>query len=101
MFDVYAVTFKIDASIFPPAKFGTFGEVASAVVLILTSVAGAAAIILIIISGIKIVTSGGDPKQLGAAQATLTYAIIGLAVTILAFVILAALQKFLGSSLAL
>jgi len=96
-----AYAFEINNAIFPPAKFGTFGEVASAAILILTSVAGAAAIILIIISGIKIVTSGGDPKQLAAAQATLTYAIIGLAVTILAFVILAALQKFLGSSVAI
>ena len=96
--DIYAAPFEITETIFPPAKFGTFGEVATPIVLILTSVAGAAAIILIIISGIKIVTSGGDPKQLAAAKATLTYASIGLAVTILAFVILAALQKFLGSS---
>jgi len=92
------VAFNIKDS-FPPAdKFDTFGEVATPVVLILTSVASAAAIILIIISGIKIVTSGGDPKQLAAAKATLTYAIIGLAVAMLAFVILAALQKFLGST---
>ncbi|OGD83899.1 hypothetical protein A2165_00205 [Candidatus Curtissbacteria bacterium RBG_13_40_7] len=98
MFDAYAYSFSINDTLFPPAKFGTFGEVATPVVLILTSVAGAISIILIIISGIKIVTSGGDPKQLGAAQATLTYAIIGLAITILAFIIMAAVQKFLGSN---
>ena len=96
MLDVYAA-FNIQGPFSPAHKFQNFGQVASAIVLILTSVAAAASIILIIISGIKIVTSGGEPKQLAAAKATLTYAIIGLAVTVLAFVILAALQKFLRS----
>lgn len=84
---------------FPPAGiFTSFGDVATTVVTILMGISGSIAIILIIIAGIKFVTSGGDPKKLAAAQATITYAIIGIAVTVLAFIILAALQEFLGSS---
>lgn len=95
--NVYA--FEIDKAIFPPAGiFPTFGKLASDIILILTSVAGAISIIFIIIAGIKFVTSSGDQKKLASAQATLTYAIIGLAVTILAFVILQVVQHFLRSS---
>jgi|SRR3989344_2522164 len=84
---------------FPPAGiFTTFGDVATKVVTILTGISGAIAIILIILAGIKFVTSGGDPKKLASAQATITYAIIGIAVTVLAFVILKALQIFIGSN---
>ncbi|OGD93917.1 hypothetical protein A2697_04945 [Candidatus Curtissbacteria bacterium RIFCSPHIGHO2_01_FULL_41_44] len=92
------LAFTIDKTIFPPARFETFGALASDIILILTSIAGAIAIIFIIISGIKIVTASGDQKKLAAAQATLTYAIIGLTVTILAFVILQVVQYFLRSS---
>jgi len=75
-----------------------FGRIASDVLLILTSIAGALSLMLIVIAGIKFVTSGGDPKKLASASSTLTYAIIGLAVTILAFVILRIVQFFLKST---
>ena len=77
-----------------------FGYLASDILLILTGTAGAISLIFIVIAGIKFVTSGGDPKKLGSATSTLTYAIIGLVVTILAFVILRIVQFFLRSSIA-
>ena len=94
--------------VFPPAKlFGAdpgtgevtgFGDLASDVLLILVSAAGVLSIIFIIIAGIKILTSSGDEKKLASATGTLTYAIIGLAVTILAFVIIRIVQFFFGSN---
>ena len=45
---------------------------------------GALAIFFIIYGGILMVTSSGDPKRLETAKKTLTYAIIGLLVVILA-----------------
>jgi|SRR3989344_913465 len=75
-----------------------FGYLASDILLILTGIAGALSLVFIVIAGIKFVTSGGDPKKLGSATSALTYAIIGLAVTILAFVILRIVQFFLRSS---
>lgn len=86
--------------VFQPAKrFGSFGQLASDVLLILVSLAGALALIFIMVSGFKFVTSSGDEKKLASARATLTYAIIGIAVVILAFVIVQILQYFLQSSI--
>jgi hypothetical protein len=86
--------------VFQPAKrFGSFGQLASDILLILVSLAGALALIFIMVSGFKFVTSSGDEKKLASARATLTYAIIGIAVVILAFVIVQILQYFLQSSI--
>ena len=90
---------------FSPAKiYGTtagIGTLAGDIILILTSVSASLAVIFIVIAGIKFVTSGGDPKKLASASSTLTYAIIGLAVTILAFVILRIVQFFLKSAVSI
>lgn len=53
---------------------------------------GTVALIFIIISGIKFIRSGGDPKETEGAKQTMTFAIIGLTIIILA----AALVNFLG-----
>lgn len=50
--------------------------------------AGTVALIFIIISGIKLVRSGGDPKEAEGARQTLTYAVIGLAIVLLSAAIL-------------
>lgn len=49
--------------------------------------AGIVALVLIIISGFKFVTSGGDQKQVEGARKTLTWAIIGLFLILLSFAI--------------
>ncbi|MEK9147257.1 MAG: hypothetical protein AAB639_03605, partial [Patescibacteria group bacterium] len=96
------LAFKIDEAIFPPAGIykGTTGvaKLASDIILILTGVAGILSFIFIIIGGIKIITAAGDEKKMASAQATITYAIIGLVVTALAFVILRVVQYFLRSN---
>ncbi|HSW85245.1 MAG TPA: pilin [Candidatus Saccharimonadales bacterium] len=51
---------------------------------IVAYIAGAAAVILIIISGLRYITSGGDSNAVGTAKSTLTGAIIGLLVIALA-----------------
>lgn len=50
--------------------------------------AGVVAVFLIIVSGYKFISSGGDPKQVEGARQTLTYAIIGLLVVFLSFFII-------------
>ncbi len=49
--------------------------------------AGAVALFLIIYAGIKMVTSGGDPKQVEAARKIMTYAIIGTVIVLSSFAI--------------
>lgn len=48
---------------------------------------GAVAVIVIILSGISYVTSTGDPGAITKAKSTLTYAVIGLVVAMLAYAI--------------
>lgn len=100
-----AQSFNI-SEVFSPARIygasGTevtgIGKLASDILLILTGVAAIAAFIFIIIGGFKFLTSGGDEKKIASASGTLTYAIIGLAVTILAFVIVRLVQYFLRTN---
>jgi hypothetical protein len=49
---------------------------------------GTIALILIIISGIKFITSKGDQKQVDTAKRTLTYAVLGLIIILLSFFII-------------
>jgi len=56
----------------------------AAAVNILSLVVGIAAIIMIIISGFRYITSGGASEQVGNAKNTLVYAIIGLIIVALA-----------------
>ena len=51
---------------------------------IVAFVAGAAAIVLIIIGGIRLIISRGDSNAIASARNTITYALIGLAVIVLA-----------------
>lgn len=50
-------------------------------------VAGAVAVIIIIIAGIRFVTSTGDSARIEQAKNTLLYAVIGLVVVIVAYAI--------------
>lgn len=51
------------------------------------TVAGAVAVIVIIIAGISYILSAGDPQRTAKAKDAILYAVIGLAVAILANVI--------------
>lgn len=61
--------------------------------------AGVLAVIFLILAGIRWITSGGDAKAIEAARKQITYAIIGLAVSLLAFFIVNVLGTLLGVKL--
>ncbi len=58
--------------------------------------AGVVALVLIIFSGIKFITSSGDQKQAEGARKTLTYAIGGLVLILLSFAILRFIAETTG-----
>ncbi len=58
--------------------------------------AGAILLINIVASGIKIMTSMGDPKSLQGAQAKLTTSVIGVFILFVSFWIVQLLMKLLG-----
>jgi len=67
---------------------------------IVTVILYAAALVLfimLIIGGFSYITSGGDPKKAEAAKNTLTYAIGGMVLLALAFLILLFIQVFTGA----
>lgn len=50
--------------------------------------AGVIAVFIIALSGFKFVTSGGDPKRVGAARQTFIWAIIGLVIILTSFFVI-------------
>ncbi len=62
-------------------------EFIKSIVNILLYLVGVIAVIMIIIGGIKYVTSNGDSSAVTSAKNTIMYAIIGVVVAILAFAI--------------
>lgn len=60
--------------------------------------AGIALFVTLLIGGFKFVTSGGDPKALAAARATLTYAIAGIILVACAYLILVIIQQITGAN---
>jgi uncharacterized membrane protein len=57
------------------------------IVNIFSAIVGVIAVIMIIVGGLRYITSGGDSGKVGTAKNTLIYAIIGLVVVALAQII--------------
>lgn len=57
------------------------------VIRVLLFVVGVAAVIMLVIGGIRFVLSGGDSQAAAAAKNTVIYAVIGLIVAVLAWAI--------------
>lgn len=58
--------------------------------------AGIVLFVLLLTGGFKYITSGGDPKALEGAQKTITYAIGGLLVILLSYMILVLIKTITG-----
>jgi hypothetical protein len=59
--------------------------------------AGTVAVIFIILSGFRFITSGGDPKQVEEARKTATWAIIGLLIILFSFGIINIIASITGA----
>lgn len=60
------------------------GTLIGSIINILSWVIGIAAVIVIILSALKYITSGGDSNKTGEAKKTLIYALVGLLIAALA-----------------
>ena len=56
-----------------------------------------AAVAMIIFAGIRLLTAGADPKAIAAAWSTFTWAVIGLILLSVAWLILVLISKFTGA----
>jgi len=63
---------------------GLVGGPVSTITNLLSLVVGGASVIMIIFGGFKFITSGGNADKTKAATKTITYALVGLAVVVMA-----------------
>jgi hypothetical protein len=70
-----------------PASSPSVESIIKIVINLLTLVVGIAAVIMIIIGGLKYILSSGDSANISSAKNTILYAIIGLVIVALAQVI--------------
>jgi hypothetical protein len=54
-------------------------------------------VLMIVVSGIMYITSGGDETRIGSAKKWLTYSIVGLVVALLSYVIVRTIGAMLGA----
>lgn len=59
-------------------------------------VVGVAAVIVIVVAGLKYVTSSGNPSAISSAKTTILYAVIGLVIAITAYAIVNFVLKSFG-----
>jgi len=63
---------------------------------VIVLLAGLAVFVMLLISGFKYLTSGGNPKAVESARNTITYAILGLALIIGIWFVLQFIETFTG-----
>jgi hypothetical protein len=68
-------------------RFNTAGELVQYVIRVLLYFSGAVAVIALLIGGYQMLTAGGNPKRYEAGKNTVKYALIGVVLIVLAFVI--------------
>lgn len=66
------------------------------IITVIVSLAGFVSLTMLIVGGFQYLTSGGDPKKIAAASATLTYAVIGIIGIIVSWLILLFIKEFTG-----
>ncbi len=59
-------------------------KVLTGVINVLSAIIGVVAVIMIIISGLRYITSGGDGQKVASAKNTLIYSLVGLVIVALA-----------------
>lgn len=63
---------------------GTLNDLLAKVINIFSAVVGVIAVLMIIVGGLRYITSGGDSGKVSAAKTTIIYALVGLVVVALA-----------------
>ncbi|OGK16245.1 hypothetical protein A2774_04645 [Candidatus Roizmanbacteria bacterium RIFCSPHIGHO2_01_FULL_39_12c] len=79
--------FEINETTFPAARIATFANLLNVVIPILITGAAILLLIMLLYGAFLWITSSGNQENLAKAQKTMTYAILGLVVVILSFII--------------
>lgn len=79
-----------------PQCLQSLGVVFKNVLNVIMGLAGFVAFIFLIVGGFKFLTSQGDPKALGSARVTITWALGGLAMIIVSYLIILLISNYTG-----
>ncbi|MDP4000418.1 MAG: pilin [bacterium] len=79
-----------------PVSGGSLGSILASVINALLLFAGAVAVLFLIIGGFRYVVSTGNEQQVDAARKTILYAVLGLIIIFIAFVLTRLIQDYLG-----
>ncbi|MCA9330369.1 hypothetical protein KDA11_06980 [Candidatus Saccharibacteria bacterium] len=83
---------SIDVSTVPQVD-GTSSTAIKAVLQLIFAALGSTAVVFVIIGGLKMITSNGDPQALAKTRNTIIYALVGLTVAISAELIVTFVLK--------
>ena len=79
-----------------PQNCSSISTTISDIIIALFSVAGLAFFIMLVLSGIKIITAGGDKEKISSAQTAIIHAILGIVVVAASFLIVEIVTSVLG-----
>jgi ABC-type cobalamin transport system permease subunit len=82
-----------------PANFKCLEAVVANLITLFVSLAGLALFVMFVIGAFLYLTAGADPKKAEKARNTMLYAVIGIVLMILSYIILAAIEYFTGVEL--
>lgn len=80
-----------------PAKLSDIEKIISNIIGLLTPFAAIALLIMIVVGAYKFLTSGGDPKAVAGARSTLTYAILGVILVVVSWLVLVLIKTLTGA----
>ena len=80
----------------PPPPLSDIVGIIQRIIQFLAPAAGIAFFIMLLVGGFQFVTSGGDPKAAGQARTTLTYAIMGIILVVVSWLILQLIRSVTG-----
>jgi hypothetical protein len=80
----------------PPALLQDLEVVFNNIVQVVLYLAGIVAFIYLLIGGFHYLNAGGDPKTAARARATITYAVWGLILVVVAWTVLRLIERFTG-----
>lgn len=80
-----------------PATIADLDTLFANVVMAILGLAGIVLFLMLLTGGFKYLTSGGDAKAVGEAKSTLTYAIGGIVLIALSFLILQLIKTITGA----
>lgn len=83
----------------PPAGLNELIAIFDQVVGVFVSISFVALLVILVIAGIKFITSGGNPKSLESAWQTITWGLLGILFLILAWLILLLINNFTGTGI--